>query len=1166
MRPTWIRRLAGITGVAGVALAAPVFATDYVVNTVADVVDANDQLISLREAVQAASTNAPAGNAPAGDADGDTITIGGVPYPLDPANGPLEITDDVVITGSMGSNVNGLGGDVQLFTIDADGETVAFDSFDLVGGTAVSGGAIQIAAGSTVTLNNVNVTDNLGTGDAATNGGAIDNAGTLTITGGSLTGNVAGGVSGSGGAIINSGTLTVTDASFSNNNANRAGGAIEQRTNEASMTLNNVTADSNEVFDNPGNGGFLHISQAGGADINMGSFTSNTAANEGGALWNGGGLMTVDGATITDNIAAGVNAFEGGGGIFNQGGTLTITNTTIDDNSATGTSGSGGGIFNNAGGTLSVTGGSISGNSAQRAGGGIEDRSLDEMSPPAALSPAGSVTLTNVTLNNNGAGNNPGNGGGLHATGPTVIDISGATITGNAAAREGGGLWNGSGPMSIADSTISNNAANGDAADDGGGGIFNQGGVITITGADTIITDNAALGVSGSGGGIFNNEGQVFVTDASITANIANRAGGGIEDRSTTSVPNAANPTISLTNVTLDGNSAGVQLGGTPLGKTGAVRSQGVALGTPTPNPGNGGGLHITGDGGGVNGGYVIVTGGTVNGNLAALEGGGLWNFGAPSELVVDGTTLNSNVANGEAADTGGGALFNNGGIMTVSNATMMMNTATEGSGSGGAVLSDGGTLDISLSTMSGNTSARAGGAIEVRGGATTTLTDVTMDDNETGPSPGNGGGMHVSGENATTTISRSTVSNNVAANEGGGLWNFDNSDMRVWNSTIWGNTANGAPGGGGIFNRPASRTTTLNVTIASNSASAGPGGGVANADATADYQATNTLIGDNTAASNNDVSGTVGGDGYNLVEDITGATLQGTNNVTGMDAGLSMDGLALNGGPTQTVALGAGSPAIDAGLNSTCTSMAIGNVDQRGIGRTADCDIGAYEVTDNPVATVGGNGNSAGGAGGGTPAPVTVDAGATDVPALGFGVTAPSSEALTVTGFSGTFSGNGNVADVSLDVVLDANGNGVADSGEEVIPATVSLTASSFTATFTTPRTVAAGTSENYILAADFNATLSAMAMPMLAGGSLLLLGLAGVAGFGRRKQLLIVGVVLAGASLAGCSGDSTLTRVDGGTFQFTLTNIAAQGAITGDAAVPSGLPLAGPVINVNR
>ena len=1163
MDRTRLHRLGGALGALGLAMSMPVMATDYMVDSAVDPVDPTvmDGLVSLREAVMAASSNTAVGDAPAGEADGDTITIGGVPYPLLAANGPLMITDDVVITGSAGANINGTANAVQLAIIDAPGETVALDTVDLVDGTAESGGALLITADSTVTLNNVNLTGNVGTGDAATSGGAIDNAGTLTITDGSFSNNSATGASGSGGAIITSGTLSVSGTSFTGNTANRAGGAIEQRTDDASMTLTNVTADMNEVFASPGNGGFLHISQAGGATISMGSFTNNTAGNEGGGLWNGGGLMTIDGATITGNTAAGVNAHEGGGGIFNQGGTLTITDSTIDGNSATGAAGSGGGIFNNAGGVLSVTGGSISGNSAVRAGGGIEDRSLVEGGSDP-LSPAGSITLSGVTMDGNTVGDSPGNGGGLHATGPTAIDITGATITNNVAAREGGGLWNGSGPMTIADTVITGNAANGDAGDDGGGGIFNQMGTITITGINTDISDNTALGVSGSGGGIFNNNGSISITDATISGNVANRAGGGIEDLSNSAVPDVANPTIRLTGVTLDGNSAGTNVGSV----TDAV-----------PNPGNGGGLHITGEGGGANGGYVIVTNSTITNNIAT-EGGGLWNFGSPSTLDVSGSSFTGNIANGTAATNGGGALFNNGGIMNVSDTMVMNNTASEGQGSGGGLLADGGTVTITGSTFSGNSANRAGGAIEITSAdtppVTLTLTEVTLDGNDTGPdspimgAPGNGGGLHVSGAGNSVTIDRSTISNNIAANEGGGLWNFDDSDMMVWNSTIFGNTANGAPGGGGIFNRASSRTTTLNVTIAGNTASAGPGGGVANADGSAVYEATNTLIGDNTGMSNNDLSGEISAGDYNLVEDTTGATLSGSNNVTGMDPGLDASGLANNGGPTLTVALADGSPAIDAGLTSTCTGMAINNVDQRGLTRDDPCDIGAFEVVDNPVATVGGNGTT------GDAPPVNADTGDTDVAALGFGVTAPAGEALTVAGFSGTLSGSGNFdADISnIDVVLDANGNGVADAGEATVPASITVNdaANTFEVSFSPARTVPAGSTENYVLAVDFNSTLAALAMPMLAGGSLLLVGLAGASGLRRRRQLMLLAALTGAVALTACDGSTTLTRVDAApgsaTFQFTLTGVDAQGATSGQTAQPAGLPLAGPVITVTR
>jgi len=49
---------------------------------------------------------------------------------------------------------------------------------------------------------------------------------------------------------------------------------------------------------------------------------------------------------------------------------------------------------------------------------------------------------------------------------------------------------------------------------------------------------------------------------------------------------------------------------------------------------------------------------------------------------------------------------------------------------------------------------------------------------------------------------------------------------------------------------------------------------------------------------------------------------------------------LADNGGPTQTMALPDGSPAIDAGNQVGCPTT-----DQRGVPRPrSDCDIGAYE------------------------------------------------------------------------------------------------------------------------------------------------------------------------------------------------------------------------------
>ena len=91
---------------------------------------------------------------------------------------------------------------------------------------------------------------------------------------------------------------------------------------------------------------------------------------------------------------------------------------------------------------------------------------------------------------------------------------------------------------------------------------------------------------------------------------------------------------------------------------------------------------------------------------------------------------------------------------------------------------------------------------------------------------------------------------------------------------------------------------------------------------------------------------------GHNLDSDGS-CGLSGPGDLPNTDALLGL--LADNGGPTQTHALLAGSPAIDAGDNAACPAT-----DQRGVARPQDgdgdgaavCDIGAYELGGVPPAS----------------------------------------------------------------------------------------------------------------------------------------------------------------------------------------------------------------------
>ncbi|MFD2433724.1 beta strand repeat-containing protein [Mesonia maritima] len=528
-----------------------------------------------------------------------------------------------------------------------------------------NGRAFNITAG-TVVFNNLDIINGV-----EVDGGAIIANATLTINDSNLTDNTANGASGSGGAIyVNSGgTLVINNSGISNNVANRAGGGIEDNSGAGlNITLNNVNLNNNNAGVSPataapGNGGGLHITGAGDAEITGGTVNNNLAAAEGGGLWNGSGTMTVDGTTIDGNTASGAMADQGGGGIFNEMGTLVVQNsTTISNNIADGASGSGGGILNNQG-SLTINDSEISDNSAVRAGGGIEEKSV-----------AGSMLMmTNVDLLNNDAASNPGNGGGLHISGSGDSNITGGNVNGNIAASEGGGLWNGSGIMTVDGTTIDGNTANGAMADQGGGGIFNEMGTLVVQNSTTI-SNNIADGTSGSGGGILNNQGSLTINDSEISGNSAVRAGGGIEENS------VAESMLTMTNVDLMNNDV-------------------------ASNPGNGGGLHVTGAG------DSDISGGMVSGNTASLEGGGLWN--GSGSMTIDGTTIDGNTASGAMANEGGGGIFNAGGMLMVMNATISNNIVDGASGSGGGILNDMGSLEVQDSDFEMNTAVRAGGAIE---------------------------------------------------------------------------------------------------------------------------------------------------------------------------------------------------------------------------------------------------------------------------------------------------------------------------------------------------------------------------------------------------------------------------------------------------------------------
>jgi predicted outer membrane repeat protein len=240
--------------------------------------------------------------------------------------------------------------------------------------------------------------------------------------------------------------------------------------------------------------------------------------------------------------------------------------------------------------------------------------------------------------------------------------------------------------------------------------------------------------------------------------------------------------------------------------------------------------------------------------------------------------------------------------------------------------------------TRGGGPSEPRGGGISIRGGATVSLANVVIRDNEafTG-----GGGIYVQNgslilidssvsENRATgafcggiwleagttlTMDRSTIEGNTS-NRCGGIYNFGR--ITVTNSTISGNSSDSdSRGTGGIINIGTARLN--NVTIYRNTTNAivdpeSSGGLLATAAATTSVS--NTIIaGNSDGRAWRDCTGTVTSGGYNLIENAADCRLTGSaaGNITDRDPQLSP--LALNfGGPTRSHLPASTSPAIGAG------------------------------------------------------------------------------------------------------------------------------------------------------------------------------------------------------------------------------------------------------------
>jgi hypothetical protein len=275
--------------------------------------------------------------------------------------------------------------------------------------------------------------------------------------------------------------------------------------------------------------------------------------------------------------------------------------------------------------------------------------------------------------------------------------------------------------------------------------------------------------------------------------------------------------------------------------------------------------------------------------------------------------------------DAGGGGIRNSG-TLTINNTVISGNTAIPGIG--GGILNDG-MLTINNSAISGGNYASLGGGIANNG------TLVVSNSSVSANPAGNGAGVL---NNGTATFINSTISGNVAENQAGGIINRN--VLTISNSIIAGNRAQGIGGAGhtgGISNEVGATLTITSSTITGNSA-IGIGGGIA-VNSPSQIAIRNTIIAGNTASAGQDIYGNMGSQGYNLLGNPVDASGWTDTDILHVNAMLGP--LQDNGGPTQTMALLLGSPALNAG-----DPAQLGVPDQRGVVRTGGVNIGAYQAS----------------------------------------------------------------------------------------------------------------------------------------------------------------------------------------------------------------------------
>ena len=604
--------------------------------------------------------------------------------------GTLTLNQNVAMTAKEAANfVNGV---VINKNIAIDGKGHTIDAKNL-------GRIFSIGEGFTVTLTNATLING-----KATEGGAIYNDGSLTLSDVKLSDNAADSY---GGAVFNNGHLVVSDSVFDSNDiVNRGsasvdyGGAAIYNWYDGVLTVSGSNFTNN--IKNYKNGDNLvgAITTIGNATVSGSNFVNNSG-RWGGAISATGAELRKNSSTLTvSNTIFRDNAALYAGAVYIWGSNYNIADCVFDNNTAFGK----GNMTpnNNNGGALvvsqvskfnepitgTISGSKFTNNKAQYGG--------------AAYFNKGFVTITDSVFENNIATAEGGTVGFSRASvKDLVVSINNSSFVGNKAPVAGAIFTN-------VDSKITNSNFTKNTASKGGAVLNENGAKLTVD--NSTFKDNAA---DSYGGAVLNN-GELIVTNSVFDANdILNRGSAGV-DHGGAAIYNWENAKLDISKSNFTNNIKNYVNGDRLVGAVTTIGNATIRDSYFVNNSGRwGGALAATG---GVSGSAIntISVDGTKFVNNTALYGGAMFVWA--SNYTISNSVFDNNSAFGKGDmspnDNNGGALIVTQDNIPVSGKIVNSNFTNNKAQYGGAAWINEGTVDIDGSNFINNTATTTAGAI----------------------------------------------------------------------------------------------------------------------------------------------------------------------------------------------------------------------------------------------------------------------------------------------------------------------------------------------------------------------------------------------------------------------------------------------------------------------